>query len=99
MGKITKAGKYVANQRGFIFEQLREEGDTVVISAEFLKAHKAKHGADFSASWLDLKESAPAQKKEKAPTLLELKAEYEDKFKEPPEATWTETELRELLSK
>lgn len=97
--KITKPGIYEVIQPGYIFERLRNEGDTVILSADFLKAHKKKFGKDFSSSWLVMKEASKTESKPKEPTLLELKAEYEDKFKEPPEATWTEAELKELLSK
>lgn len=53
-----KAGKYKATARGFIFDRLRKQGDTVVISAEFLKANPK-----FSASWLELIEETKTETK------------------------------------
>lgn len=98
--QITKPGTYIATQRGYLFDRLHEEGSSVRISEAFIKANPK-----FSASWLELPEGAedeakPTQsRKKKVDELLELKAEYEEKFKEAPEATWTEAELKELLGK
>ena len=44
-----KAGEYVATERGFIFDKLRNQGDKVVVTPEYLKKNP-----EFSATWLRL---------------------------------------------
>lgn len=51
-----KAGEYVATERGFIFDKLRNQGDKVVVTPEYLKTNP-----NFSATWLRLVKEAPKE--------------------------------------
>lgn|GEM_PF-5852695 len=65
-----QSGEYKALVRGYIHNRIVDQGESVIISAEFVKKHP-----NFKASWLEL---VQADKKAKPSTKTKAQKEAEE---------------------